>query len=1006
MEDNKKRTVSLNRLAYAGTAVLLAAAAAAVFLPSVKSVAFTIAAADAIGMFVLLRKIFSDTQKRDRGVDTVLENSDGCALIKYDKKSETAYLPANFSELTGIETASAVLDDVDYKKLMCELISYPSDAGSDIYMAFRHECWLKINAFENEDYEFTIVRDVSEYVSCKNIIKTLKYYDNETGVLCRDAFIAKVRSVSENGGGDIGMISLLISGVDKVSSFKGSSAADKVIRKAAAFVKRFENPHNTFAGRTATNEFCLLLTDAYEDGCKKYACKLFNGLTEVLGSLDSSEYTRVYCGYALFSGDEHDAGTMMASVDYAAFEAKTSAASEPVAFDRANYVLRAFDFKKIQVFNTIIAENRINYYFQPVVDAHTGEIFGYEALMRPQEIDGIRLTPLETLKIAEEQGMLPSIEYLTLSNTIGFLSENQEFFCDKRLFVNTIPNCFIPDQDYENIFEKYNGVFDKLIIEITEGMQITSESIGLIRSRYGSRRSLIALDDYGSGYANESTLLSIQPDFIKIDHSLIRDIDSDIQKQHLVKNMINFAKIHGIKTLSEGVETKGELETVITLGIDLIQGFYTSKPNAVILLDIPANIKDEILDINLKNIGYAKKSYRLASSEPVDIAALAVQGYTDVIIEAEEVSLFGSAVRSVNMRISCMDNYCGKINVRNVNIFGLEAPVLTLGRNCSVTLNVDGKNYFCYEGIRVPESSRFALIGEGQLNIDMNSSSGVIIGGDHLQDFGALTVNLDGSLNITSKSENIVAVGGGVGGGNSSIEIVGGLITAELKGISVTGIGAVSGSVPIKLNKCSIDIDSAGQNVVAIGSKCGKADIECSSSIAAVCSGDNCCALGTLEKGSGSITINRGKYELTVNAKNSVGIGSVDGKIRISANSGEYKISCEGNNAVGIGDGFGSGDVTVSGGIYKLHIAASTETSIGSKNGKTIIKGGNINTDSKEKINAVSPYGDMLEIRHIDSCEKFRRTVVFGGSEYAYAADTAEGDDFVNVYLPVGYELN
>ncbi len=1006
MNDNNKRRKLFVRLIYVCIAVTLVSVFAAVFIPSVKSVMVTIAAVSCAGTAFLTYITFTEMEKRIESAESIVENSEGYAEIRYDKKNETAYITGDFSRITGIDAASMVLDETDYKKLIIDMISYPSDAGADIYMAARPEGWIKILSFENKNFEFTMIFDVSEMVSCKNIIKSLKYYDSETGLLCRDAFISKVRSVSGAQAGTVGLVTLLISGVDRLTSFKGTAAADRVVSKAAAFIKKFENPHNIFAGRTATNEFCVLITDTYDDGFRKYVEKLFDGLKDALSSADSGEYIRVYCGYALFDGEDNDAGSMMSAVDYAAFEAKSSSAAVPVEFDRANYVIRAYDFKKIQVFNKVVGENMVDYHFQPVVDAHTGVIFGYEALMRPREIDGIKLSPLEVVEIGEKQGMSSDIEYMTLSNTIRFLAENQEAFHDKKLFINAIPNCYISDEQYSELYNSYSGVFDKLIIEITEGIQVTEESVNVIRERYSGKGALIAMDDYGSGYANESTLIQIKPDFIKIDRSLIVGIGSDVRKQHLVANMIDFARNHEIKALGEGVETREELDTLISLGIDLIQGYYTGKPNAVLLSAVSAEVKDDIVAINLKNVGYAQKTFILDSSEPQDLTELAVKGYTDVIISTENAFLTGNAARSVNMRVSCEDGYNGVININNVNIFGLEAPVLTIGKNCAVTLNIEDENLFSFEGIRVPEGSSLKMIGKGSLGIDMNNNGGVIIGGSYLQDFGSITVDMEGSLDIKSQSDNMVAIGGGVGGENSLIELLGGNISAELKGIMLIGAGSVSGEVKIKLQSADVSIDAAGQNVVAIGSKSGRVDIECSSaSVKASCSGDNCCGIGTLENGSGKLTSDGGKYDITIHSKNGVGIGAAGGNVDIDIKSGVYDIFCEGNNAVGIGDGFGSGNVIVEEGVFKMHIAASTERTIGSKNGKTVITGGNIVSDSRETIKAESPFGAPLEEVRTECGEKFSRDIVFDGERYSYSAAPAEGENFVSVYLPVGYKL-
>lgn len=992
-------------IAFGGTALMLAAALLAAFLPAfgvaAAVIAFLAAAGTAFSVYCLGRM----EQERAASEKELEKKYDKYCEIYYDKKSETARICGDLSELTGYESGGGTLDDMGYKELVCELISSPSDAAPDIYMAAKKDVWVRIRTFDTPACELTVITDVSEFVSCKNIIKSLKYYDSETGLLCRDAFIAKVRSAAAENDGLIGLVTVLVSGIDKVTSFKGTAAADKVCARAAAAVKRYENPHNIFAGRTASNEFCLLLTDTYERDCRKYADKLLANVSEYASQADGAEYVKIYCGYAMFSGSENDAGSMLSAADYAVFEAKNSASAAPVAFDKEKYDASAKDFKKIQVFNSIVDDNLLNYHFQPVVDAHTGEIFGYEALMRPKEIDGIRLTPPEMIALAEKQGMTPRIEWLTVSNTIKFLSENQDLFRGKKLFINSIPDCLISDDEYNSIFEEYSGIFDKLIIEVTEGSQISKETVDTMFRRYKSKHAQIALDDYGTGYANESTLLSIKPDYIKIDRSLITGIDTESQKRHLVSNMISFAKSHGIKTLAEGVETRGELETVVILGVDLIQGFYTCKPNAVILLDVPADIKEEVLDINIQNLGYTRKEYTITSTEDVNIVNLAAQGYTEINVKSPYTRLIGKISQPVNMNIICEEGYKGTIAVRDVNIDGrtLEAPVLTLGKNCEVMLKIEGENHFGYEGVRVPQTSRFIISGDGDLSIDAYKNGGAIIGGSCMQSFGEILIDTDGKLHIEGKGDNVIGIGGGNGVEDSAVNIVNGDISVNLKCENLLCIGALSGTVAVKINNSVININAAGQNAVAIGSRKGTAHIECRADINIDCSGDNCCGIGILERGSGSIDVG-GDLNITVRAKNAVCIGGRNSQAEITANYGSYRLCAEGNTAVGIGDPEGSQNVTVVNGIFNVRASASREFPIGTKSGKTVIQSGNINIDSGTPIKAFSPYGDLLEPREFDTEKSFRRAILFGGSEYTYSADPVPGETFITAYLPEGYK--
>ena len=93
--------------------------------------------------------------------------------------------------------------------------------------------------------------------------------------------------------------------------------------------------------------------------------------------------------------------------------------------------------------------------------------------------------------------------------------------------------------------------------------------------------ALYALDDYGSGYSNEGNLITLDPDFIKIDISIIRGIESDPDKQEVVRNIVSYAHQRGMQIVAEGIETAAELRTSRALGADLFQGYFLSRPGAV-----------------------------------------------------------------------------------------------------------------------------------------------------------------------------------------------------------------------------------------------------------------------------------------------------------------------------------------------------------------------------------------------------------------------------------------
>lgn len=250
-----------------------------------------------------------------------------------------------------------------------------------------------------------------------------------------------------------------------------------------------------------------------------------------------------------------------------------------------------------QLFETLLSENLFYYVFQPIVSAKTGEIYGYEALMRtPPEI-GLR--PDEILDIAEEYGRLYEVEYATFNNVLTYANGHLALFKDKHIFINSIPGYFIEGKDKEQLVKQYSDQLSRCTIEITERDETTAEEISRIMNLTDQGEPCqFAVDDYGTGYSNIVNLLRYKPNVIKIDRYLITEIQNDVNKQMFVKNTVEFAEQNNIQCLAEGVETKEELETVISYGVDLIQGYYTAMPSEQVIQEIDPKIVKEILEAN------------------------------------------------------------------------------------------------------------------------------------------------------------------------------------------------------------------------------------------------------------------------------------------------------------------------------------------------------------------------------------------------------------------------
>ncbi len=250
-----------------------------------------------------------------------------------------------------------------------------------------------------------------------------------------------------------------------------------------------------------------------------------------------------------------------------------------------------------KTFELLMERNLFKYHYQPIVNAKNGEIYAYEALMRTEA--GIGMRPLEILDTAKEYGRLYDIEKATMFNILERYTKEKDKFHGCKIFINTIPGHFLKGEDLDRFVDNYSGYMNNVVLELTEDNTVSDEELRNVRRLYGEEvGQQIAIDDYGTGHSNIVNLIRYEPQVIKVDRFLITDIDKDLNKQMFVQSTIDFARINHIMVLAEGVETSEELQMVIALGVDFIQGYYTGKPVAEPILEIAEDIRKEIIRCN------------------------------------------------------------------------------------------------------------------------------------------------------------------------------------------------------------------------------------------------------------------------------------------------------------------------------------------------------------------------------------------------------------------------
>lgn len=608
------------------------------------------------------------------------------------------------------------------------------------------------------------------------------------------------------------------------------------------------------------------------------------------------------------SAEERVISERMHTAEFAFFEAAALGKGSVCLYSVERYEQQKNDYDAVNRFLTLVDNNLFLYHFQPIVSAANGNIIAYEALMRTGS--DIHLSPLEILDHAQKLNRLYDIEKATIGNTLKIVGEEQEIFRDKKLFVNAITAHMLSDEDWYALEQEYGELMEKLVIELTEQTEIDSDRLEFIRKRLERNHIRLAIDDYGTGYSNTSNLLKYRPHYVKIDRTLIENIDSNPKVQKLVSGIIEFIHENGFSALAEGVETYDELKTMIGLGADLIQGYYTSRPKPVLLKEISERVREEIIAINRDMKAGASRMYHPAEGECVSLDAIAKEHYSGVFIETPNVTLEGEG-STVNMTVIIKDGLESVLTIRNISLTTeKEDPLITLGTKSNVTIICEGESNLIDRGIYVPQSAKLVLSGGGNLHILSQKENCYGIGTDIEHCPGNIRIEMWGRLYVEANGDTAVGIGGGKNECGNAIAITGGDLKINCSGNKCLGIGIFNGGSVLDISNCRCYIETSSPIAVAVGAMSGSTEIMASHyKFDIKMSGITLAAVGSIEKGSGNVILDSGSMNAVMNGRTSNCIGTRGGALNCSVVDSTIGLHCEGVSVSGIGDFTGSGDV-------------------------------------------------------------------------------------------------
>ncbi len=271
----------------------------------------------------------------------------------------------------------------------------------------------------------------------------------------------------------------------------------------------------------------------------------------------------------------------------------------------------------------IMASRLIRTLYQPIVRLEDGEVIGYEALSRGPQHTAFE-SPLVLLSEAEDNHCLWDLEMLFRKQAIEG-AEGLE--AGQTLFLNVDPRIINDPGFHQGLTREYLACQKlspaAIIFEITERYAIKDhDAFNKVLCNYKEQGYQIAIDDAGSGYSGMHTIAVTQPDYVKIDMEIVRNVHGDPLRQAIIKSFVLLGQSANIRIVAEGIETREELKALIRLGVYSGQGYYLQRPVPGIQ-PLPAGKREEILNISRiqqNQTGYSSHYHfigNLATEQPV-----------------------------------------------------------------------------------------------------------------------------------------------------------------------------------------------------------------------------------------------------------------------------------------------------------------------------------------------------------------------------------------------------
>lgn len=406
-------------------------------------------------------------------------------------------------------------------------------------------------------------------------------HDSLTDLHNRRALDVHMRMLSETltNGVEVAFLQLDLDRFKSINDAFGHSVGDFVLKESGSFLKDMESDE-VFVARIGGDEFSLVISspDALrqaEEAARQIIEKCARPLEMDNLILHYGASVGIAVGAAAQLGNLHE------NADIALYVAKHSMGERFAVFDSKMRVEAERHKRVADGLRVALQENQLVAFFQPKLHARSRQVAGLEALVRWQHPELGLMSPAEFLPIAEEIGLERDIDRKVLQLTLQTAQRLSEAGLSVPHVAVNVSLQRLKDPRLLDHIDELGAFPCDLVFEVLETVDLDAEHKELRRVLDGLRERgvTIEIDDFGTGHASITSILSLQPDGLKLDRSLVAGIKGmPPPSEDLLRALVDIGRASDIRITAEGIETASQAEMLERLGCDMLQGYLFARP--------------------------------------------------------------------------------------------------------------------------------------------------------------------------------------------------------------------------------------------------------------------------------------------------------------------------------------------------------------------------------------------------------------------------------------------